>query len=166
VPPATGNPKVRLTGAVLLVLAVLAYVGAATGWDAHGTAGRIVLVVVGTLLLLLGLLLLLRTRTPSVSSVRADPAGLHITVAGNRSTVVKWSAIEAIRVHRISKILGGHTLSFRLVDESATVALLRPFEAYAAGGGRQVLIGMTAAQSSDMIRDLPRFAGPRFGIEQ
>jgi hypothetical protein len=165
VAPATGNPKVRLTGAVLLVLAVLAYVGAATGWDAHGTAGRIVLVVVGTLLLLLGLVLL-RNRTPKVSSLRADPAGLHITVAGNRSTVVKWSAIEAIRVHRISKILGGHTLSFRLVDESATVALLRPFEAYAAGGGRQVLIGMTAAQSSDMIRDLPRFAGPRLGIEQ
>jgi hypothetical protein len=160
------NPKLRRTGLVLLVLVVLCYVGAATGFDAHGTTGRVLFGVIGTLLLVPAVLLL-RSRQPAVTSVRADAAGLAVGVAGRAPVTVPWELMESVWLTRLSPQTGfrfsrgGYLLGFDYAAGAAHVPALAPFER-ATHGATRVTIGLTGAQSPALLRDLPSAAGARY----
>jgi hypothetical protein len=155
------NPKVRRAGAVVLLLAVLCYIGAATGFDAHGGSGRIVLLVVGTLLLLLGLALI-RAKAPAVTAVRADQTGLTFEVGHGRPESIPWSDIEAVWLRQLGTVFRGSMLAFRYTEHASRLPALRVFERPVAGGGSRVLIGLNAQQADAMRTELPTAAGTRY----
>lgn len=156
----TPNRKVRRTGTVLLVLAGLGYVGAATGWDAHGAGGRIVLAVVSTVLLLFGALLF-RTRMPAITAIRADRSGLRFEVAGDRTATIAWSDVEAVWLRQLGTIFRGYLLHFEYTDQASRPTALRPFERVTSGGVR-VLIGLNSQQAATLRTELPAAAGSRY----
>ena len=155
------NPKVRVTGAVLVGLALLSLIGTVTGLDAHGTGGRIVLGVVGVLFLFVGVALL-RTRTPAVPGLDADEAGLHVTVAGSHPVTLAWSDLDAVWLRRLSSVFGGYLLLARPAPGASTPHSLRPFERRSSDGSKTIMIGLTKAQSTTLPRRIPALAGDRY----
>ncbi|MEO9138303.1 MAG: hypothetical protein ABI345_04490 [Jatrophihabitans sp.] len=94
-PGGAPNPKVRRTGVVLVVLAVLCGGGAVTGWDAPGTAGRIVLGVLAILLVVVGLLLV-RSRVP-----RVDLGDLGRRIPAGDRSVARTAVPSRLRAFRL-----------------------------------------------------------------
>jgi hypothetical protein len=155
------NPKVRRTGAVILVLVLLCYVGAGTGFDAHGTVGRIVLLIVGTLLLPIGLALI-RTRTPAITALQANRFGMTFVVGHGRAESIPWTDIEAVWLRRLGVVYSGYLLGLQYADQAPRLAALRSFERPVAEHGARVVIGLNARQATAMRADLPGAAGPRY----
>lgn len=146
------NPKVRRTGAVLVVLAVLCGVGAVTGWDAPGPAGRIVLGVVTIVLLVLGLLLW-RSRAPRVDTLTADETGLRITVAGQPVELLPWTVIHEVRMPKLGTgvfVRSGYLLAIDLKRGHPCPARLRPLSVEPDEGPTHLLIGLDKQQASGL----------------
>ncbi len=154
------NPKLRRSGAVLVLLAVLCYLGTATGFDAHGTTGRVVLAVVGTVLLVFAVLLL-RSKVPGISGLSADERGLTVQLGGVRTESVPWSDIDSVWLKQLSPIFGGTMLTFVYAAGATPRPGLRAFERRLPDGTMRVLLGLNAAQGEAMRRALPAAAGPR-----
>jgi hypothetical protein len=155
------NPKVRRTGAVITLLAALSYYGAATGYHGDGTTGRVVFLVVGTLLLLVGLTLI-RTRLPAITAIRADQSGMTFGVGHRLSMSIPWSDIEVMWLRRLGTISPGYILWFEYADHARRPSALRSFEGPTRGGGVRVGMGLNRRQAAAMLTELPAAAGSRY----
>jgi hypothetical protein len=156
------NPKMRITGLVLVVIGLLGLIGTVTGWDTHGTTGRVVFAVVGAVLVLLGVALL-RTRTSAVSTLAADPHGITVGLRGRGPFTVPWTDVDSVWLRRLDPIFGGHLLFLQLVTPPphATSAALREFTHVEPDGATLAMIGLNSGQAKVMLAQLPA-AGQRY----
>jgi hypothetical protein len=162
---ASPNPKIRGTALVLVVVALLGYVGAITGLDAGGTGGRIAFAVVATVLLIPGLLLL-RSKAPALRTVRLDPRGLVVAVSGAAEDVVPWESMRAFGLRGVGASVEaqqrglpapGLVLTVDCVPAAAPAGL-RTLEFPQDNGTVRLVLGLTRAQAAALRAQLDEFA--------
>lgn len=151
------NPKVRVAGAVALLLGGWCLFCTATGFEARG-GGRVVLGVVGGVLVVLGLLLL-RGRTPGIRDVRATAAGIEVEFVDGRDEGVAWSSIDSIAVYDMFRLPrpGGTMLRFSYVPGARPRPLLARFDR----NGRVLIPTPNSPVALALKESVPRYAGDR-----
>jgi hypothetical protein len=156
--------RLAMTGAVLLVIGGLALAGAITGWDAHGTAGRVVLSIVAAVFLLNGALLL-RPLRPRFTAARASTQALVLTRRGGGTTTIAWHELTSVRLQPVGR---GAAPRAYLLDLSGDETFGRRHPrlgrtARSPGdGSTRTIIALDGSTGSALASQLPRFAGQRY----
>jgi hypothetical protein len=165
-PPAgrMAGHRPAMTGAALLVLGGLALAGAITGWDAHGTTGRVVLSIVAAVFLVNGALLV-RPLRPRITAARASTQALVLTRRGGSTTTIPWHDLTSVRLQPVGR---GAPPRAYLLDLSGdeTFGRRHPRLGRTAqppgGGSTRTIIALDGATGSALASQLPRFAGQRY----
>lgn len=156
--------RLALTGAVLLVIGGLALAGAITGWDAHGTTGRVILSIVAAVFLLNGALLV-RPLRPRITAARASTQALVLTRRGGSTTTIPWLELTSVRLQPVGR---GAPPRAYLLDLSGDESFGRRHPRLGrtarppGDGTTRTIIALDGTTGSALASQLPRFAGQRY----
>lgn len=163
----TGPPPRRrgaLAGLVLIIIGLLALAGAVSGWDAHGTGGRIILGIVAAVFLVNGMLLV-RPARPRVTSAHASAEALVLTRRRGGTITIPWHELTSVRLRPLGR---GAAPRAYLLDLSGDETLGRRHPGLGrtarppGGGPSRTIIPLDGATGSALADQLPRFAGQRY----